>query len=73
MNRSSGTLDRGVRIEIEIVLERMRNIFLNKRTRDRIGVLIGSQSACLWEEADMVTLGRDHDNEFWLEIYLVLQ
>ena len=57
---TSSTLDSGVSAEVEVVLEGLSNASLNKCTGKRVGVLVNT---ALREEANVMTLGSDDDQE----------
>lgn len=61
VSRTRGTLDSGVRVQIEIILERVSNVFLNQRAGMRILILVTSRAG---EEADVVTLRGHNNTEF---------
>ena len=55
MSRAGSPLDSGMRIEVEVVLERMGDVSFYQDTWDRIAIPIGSRLP-QWEEPDMMTL-----------------
>jgi len=57
---TSSTLDSGVSAEVEVVLEGLSDASLNERARKRVGVLV---TTALREEANVMTLGSDDDQE----------
>ena len=60
MNGASGTLGGGVSAQVEVILEGPSDAGLDECTRKRIGVLVTSAPR---EEADVMTLGSDDDQE----------
>lgn len=61
MSRTRGTLDCGVRVQVEIILERVSDVFLNQRAGERILTLVTSRAR---EEADVMTLRGHNNSEF---------
>lgn len=61
MSRTRGTLDGGVGVQIEIILERVSDVFLNQRAGKRILTLVTSRAR---EEADVVALRGHNHSEF---------
>ena len=57
---TSSTLDSGVSAEVEVVLEGLSDASLNECARKRVGVLV---TTALREEANVMTLGSDDDQE----------
>lgn len=60
VNRTSSTLDSGVSAEVEVVLKGLCDASLNECARKRVGVLV---TTALREEANVMTLGSDDDQE----------
>lgn len=68
---TSSTLNGGMGAQIEVVLEWMSDISLNKSTREWVVVLISSNRiTLLGEETDVVALGADNDSPFDLQSLL---
>ena len=65
MHRTRSALDRSVRVEIEVVLERVGNSSLNESAWQ--WVLIPVTPSLLWEEADVVTLAAYYHHEWDVE------
>lgn len=65
VDRTSGTLDGSVGAQVEVVLIRLGDAGLDKSARQSVVVLV---AAALGEEAHMVALGSDDDQEFGSDI-----
>lgn len=69
VRRSSSTLDCRMRTQVEVMLERMRNISLNESSRMCVSILVASAViTSLWEEANLVALAANDDREVDLQI-----
>lgn len=60
VNRASSTLNGGMSAEVKVVLEWLSDAGLDECTRKRVGVLV---TTALREEANVMTLGSDDDQE----------
>jgi hypothetical protein len=70
VNRAGGSLQRDVRVEIEIKLIRRDDIFLDQHARNRIAALI--RTILIWEDSDVMALRSDNDSHLAIEVLVVL-
>ena len=63
MSRASSALDSGVRVEVEIILEWMCDILLDKNPRTWVQILISCWTTFFGKEANVMAFGGDNHNK----------